>query len=145
MGLYSDILTNVGITSDEKGLSGQLGVEGWQLSHGGPGSEAGKGSGGGQGLQDILGAQGAHWSEGVSRSLRALGSQAEQIEGSDFAAMFLCRIAPCWDGKSKCGREATERERTSQLIPAESPRPTNYCERERRESTVARAAEKPSP
>ena len=106
---------------------------------------SGRDQGAGKGLQDILRAQGTHWSEGVSRSLRALGSQAEQIEGSDFAAMFLCRIAPCWDGKSKCGREATERERTSQLIPAESPRPTNYCERERRESTVARAAEKPSP
>jgi hypothetical protein len=76
--LYSDILTNVGITADEKGDCGQLGVEGWQGSHGGPGS------GGGQRLLDILRAQGAHWSERVSRARCALGSQTGQFEGSDF-------------------------------------------------------------
>ena len=62
-----------------------IGAEGWQLSHGGQGSQ------GGQGLQDILRAHGAHWSEGVSRLLRALGSQSEQLEVSVFAALFLWR------------------------------------------------------
>jgi len=59
-------------------------VEGWQRSHGWQGSEAGKGSGVGQRLLDILRAQGAHWSERVSRALCALGRQAEEFWGSVF-------------------------------------------------------------
>ena len=45
-----------------------------------PESQGEKGSGGGQGLQDILRAQVAHWSEGVSRTFRAIRSQTEEFE-----------------------------------------------------------------
>jgi len=45
---------------------------------------SGRDQGAGKGLQDILRAQGTHWSEGVSRSLRALGCQSEEFQVSVF-------------------------------------------------------------
>ena len=56
-----------------------------------PGSRDRQGSRGGECRQDILRSQVAHWSKGVSRLLRALGSQSEQLEVSVFAALFLWR------------------------------------------------------
>ena len=56
-----------------------------------PGSRDGQGSRGGECRQDVPRSQVAHWSEGVSRLLRALGSQSEQFEVSVFAALFLWR------------------------------------------------------
>jgi hypothetical protein len=70
--LHSGTLTNVGITADEKEWGGQLG---WRVA----GIARGEGIRGRAAIAGHpAGAGGAHWSEGVSRSFRALGSQAEQ-------------------------------------------------------------------